>query len=73
MDAKLETERVSFIPFLFHRDNFRFEFQSHCGRLNTQLEYNQSRLEQEKKKCRKIEENVEKEERTANELKKVYR
>lgn len=35
------------------------------------LEYNQNRLEQEKKKCRKIEENVEKEERTANELKKV--
>lgn len=51
--------------------DFRFEFQSHCGRLNTQLEYNQSRLEQEKKKCGKIEENVEKEERTADELKKV--
>lgn len=56
---------------LFSSRLVRFEFQSHCGRLNTQLEYNQSQLEQEKKKCRKIEENVEKEERTANELKKV--
>lgn len=54
-----------------HPGDFRFEFQSHCGRLNMALEYNQNRLEQEKKKCRKIEENVEKEERTANELKKV--
>lgn len=54
-----------------HPGDFRFEFQSHCGRLNMALEYNQNRLEQERKKCRKIEENVEKEERTANELKKV--
>lgn len=54
-----------------HPGDFRFEFQSHCGRLNMALEYNQNRLEQEKKKCRKIEENVEKEDRTANELKKV--
>lgn len=64
--------RFFFTLCLFRRDNFRFEFQSHCGRLNTQLEYNHSRLEQEKKKCRKIEENVEKEERTASELKKVH-
>lgn len=50
----------------------RLEFQSHCGRLNTQLEYKQGQLEQQKKKSRKIEENIEKEQRTTTELNKVF-
>lgn len=52
-------------------DATRFEFQSHCGRLNTQLEYNQTRLGQERNKCQKIEGNIARAERTADELKKV--
>lgn len=50
---------------------FRLEFESHCARLNAQLEYEQNQLEQLKKKLHKMEECIEEEERTVAERRKV--
>lgn len=50
---------------------FRLEFESHCARLNAQLEYEQNQLEQLKKKLQKMEESIDKEERTMAEQRKV--
>uniref|UniRef100_A0A7N6B1C2 SMC hinge domain-containing protein n=1 Tax=Anabas testudineus TaxID=64144 RepID=A0A7N6B1C2_ANATE len=49
----------------------RLEFESHCTRLNAQLDYEQNQLEQLKKKLQKTEESFDKEEKTIAEQRKV--
>uniref|UniRef100_A0A3Q3WRR2 Structural maintenance of chromosomes protein n=1 Tax=Mola mola TaxID=94237 RepID=A0A3Q3WRR2_MOLML len=51
-------------------DKKRLEFESQCTRLNAQLEYEQNQLEQQKKKCRKMEETLEKVESVMAEMRK---
>uniref|UniRef100_A0A7N6AXV2 Structural maintenance of chromosomes protein n=1 Tax=Anabas testudineus TaxID=64144 RepID=A0A7N6AXV2_ANATE len=48
----------------------RLEFESHCTRLNAQLDYEQNQLEQLKKKLQKTEESFDKEEKTIAEQRK---
>lgn len=50
---------------------FRLEFESHCARLNTQLEYDQNHLEQQNLKLCKMEESIKKEESIMAEKKEV--
>lgn len=50
---------------------FRLEFERQFARLNTQLEYEQDQVEQLKKKLHKMEEIINKEERTMAEQRKV--
>ncbi|XP_062276792.1 structural maintenance of chromosomes protein 1B [Scomber scombrus] len=52
-------------------DKRRLEFESHCARLNAQLEYNQEQLKQQKKKLQKMVDTIEEEERTVVDQRKV--
>ncbi|KAM7397139.1 hypothetical protein PAMP_020136 [Pampus punctatissimus] len=52
-------------------DKKRLEFESHCARLNTQVEYEQEQLEQQRTNLHKMVETIDKEERTMAERRKV--
>lgn len=52
--------------------SFRLEFESQCGRLRAQMDYEQNQLELQKKKLHKMEETILKEERAMAEQKKVF-
>uniref|UniRef100_A0A8D0A7S4 Structural maintenance of chromosomes protein 1B-like n=1 Tax=Sander lucioperca TaxID=283035 RepID=A0A8D0A7S4_SANLU len=52
-------------------DKKRLEFETQCTRLNAQLEYKQDQLAQQKKKLHKMEEIIDKEDRTMAEQRKV--